>query len=171
MNETRSAEFSQCRRYRYTLLIVWDDALPLMQVIGLNPSTADEVVDDPTVRRCKGFARREGCGGLMMTNLFAFRATDPDVMKAQVLPIGELISQKPNCTMGILDQINDQHLTHAASGCRIVVAAWGIHGVHLGRAEQVKDLIPGMKCFGLTREGHPKHPLYLAKITPLIPYS
>ena len=77
----RSAEFSECRLYRYSLRIAWDPALPLASFIGLNPSTADEWQDDPTVRRCRIFAESWNCGGLLMLNAFAFRATLPADMK------------------------------------------------------------------------------------------
>jgi len=82
------ATFSTDRVYRYALWRVWDAALPSFVVIGLNPSTADETENDPTIRRCIGFAKREGCGGLVMLNLFAVRATDPRVMMAHPEPIG-----------------------------------------------------------------------------------
>ena len=81
--------WSACKRYRYTLWRVWN-AQPkkICMFIGLNPSTADEFENDPTVRRCIGFAHREGCDALVMTNIFAFRATDPGDMKAVEDPVG-----------------------------------------------------------------------------------
>lgn len=86
--------------------------------VGLNPSTADELLDDPTIRRCVAFARSWGYGALCMTNLFAFRATDPDVMKSADDPVG------PE---------NDQHLQDLANGASVVIAAWGVHGTFGGR--------------------------------------
>ena len=121
--------------------------------MGLNPSTADETQDDPTIRRCQGFARDWGYGGLVMANLFAFRATDPAVMKQAADPVG------PD---------NDEHLLQLASTCPLVVAAWGTHGQHLGRDHQVRELTPNLHCLRLTKEGYPGHPLYLPKsLTPV----
>lgn len=131
-------------------------------VIGLNPSTADEAKLDPTLRRCAGFAYDWGLGGLVMTNLFAFRATDPIDMKASVEPIG------PH---------NDDWLETIATGTReltfgrrpVVLAAWGTHGGWLGRDEQVVSLLTSrgvdLHCLVKTKHGHPKHPLYVKKDT------
>lgn len=139
------AIFSPCRTWRYKLWRVWDDGRPPLNVIGLNPSTADETANDPTIRRCIGFARDWGYGGLLMTNIFAFRATDPRVMKAHPEPIG---------------QDNDLHLKKAAAVAGLVLAAWGNHGAFLERGEAVRKMIPGLQCFRVTKSGHPEHPLY-----------
>lgn len=120
--------------------------------IGLNPSTADETDNDPTVRRVISFAQREGCDALVMTNAFAFRATEPNDMKAAADPVG------PE---------NDKWLIECSNLASLVVAAWGVHGTFKGRCEQVQQLIPNLLCFGTTKDGHPKHPLYLASETPL----
>jgi hypothetical protein len=147
----REAKFSPCRTYRYSLDIVWDASKPLAGFIGLNPSTADEIDDDNTIRRCRGFAESWGCGGLRMLNLFAFRATDPKVMKVQRDPVG------PD---------NDLCLGLApVNGPR--VACWGTHGLHLGRGKYVRDVIDELQCFGRNRDGSPKHPLYLRTETRL----
>lgn len=127
-----------------------------MMVIGLNPSTATETEDDPTIRRCIGFARREKCDALLMTNAFAFRATLPPDMKAAADPVG------PD---------NDSWLVRGAGIATLIVAAWGIHGDFRGRDAQVKSLIPQLLCFGTTGKGHPKHPLYPpgdTRLTPLL---
>jgi hypothetical protein len=152
------AEFSPCRKWRYTLTRLWDREKPLVMFIGLNPSTADERKNDPPVRRCLGFSRDwEGYGGLLMTNIFAFRATDPKVMKAEKDPVG------PE---------NDKWLLHSADRAGIVVAAWGTHGVHRDREDQIRLLFKGRRlmCLGKTKAGHPKHPLYLPKETSLVPW-
>src|SRR5690242_6108456 len=109
----RETIFSDCRAYRYTLWREWDifDKNYVM-FVGLNPSTADERVDDPTIRRCIDFAKRWGYGALCMTNLFAYRATDPRVMKAFPYPVG------PE---------NDKWLVRCAREAGVVVAAWGNH--------------------------------------------
>ena len=115
--------------------------------IGLNPSTADEVEDDPTIRRCVDYAKRWGYGALCMVNLFAYRETDPNVMKAQVRPVGA---------------DNDRWLLACAKDAGIVVAAWGTHGTHLQRDQAVKQLLVGkLSCLGQTKGGHPKHPLFI----------
>ncbi len=146
----RTATLSPCRRYRYTLWRNWGDLLAsgkgYAMFIGLNPSTADETEDDPTIRRCITFAKTWGYDGLCMANLFAFRATDPSVMLAEPDPIG---------------QDNDSHLLVMAGNAGVVVAAWGTSGVHMGRADAVRKLVPHLHYLRLTKDGHPGHTLYL----------
>jgi hypothetical protein len=140
------ADFSPDRLYRYRLYRVWDKSkLPLM-FIGLNPSTADERIDDPTVRRCLRFAKDLGYGGLIMANAFALRATSPTALKAVNDPVG------PE---------NDAWLIKLAQGAGLVIAAWGNHGSINGRGQQIRQLLPKLHCFVLTKTGQPKHPLYL----------
>jgi len=115
-------------------------------VIGLNPSTADEVNDDPTVRRCINYAKDWGFAELCMTNLFAFRSTDPKRMKSEDDPIG------PD---------NDRNLVQLARDAGVVVAAWGTHGAHLGRGLAVAKMIGNLSYLKLTQTGYPAHPLYL----------
>lgn len=146
------ARFSPCRTWRYTLTRVWGLGDRRLNVIGLNPSTADEAQDDPTIRRCAGFAKRLGCDGLVMTNLFAFRSTHPADLRAALDPVG------PE---------NDDELAAAAIDASVVVAAWGVHGELGGRARAVmarfRDQLPWVEvlCFGVTKGGHPRHLLYL----------
>lgn len=148
----KDAVFSPCRKYRYGLSRRWADG-PRAMFIGLNPSTADETTDDPTIRRCVGFARAWGYGAIVMTNLFAFRATQPDDMKREPDPIGP----ENDITLKLLQ---------ATAG--IVVAAWGVHGTHLQRDRQVRRMIQPLHCLRLTKGGHPGHPLYLpASLTPM----
>lgn len=165
--EKRSAVFSTDRVYRYTLEIIWNDKLPLCQVVGLNPSTADEVNDDPTIRRVKAFARREGCGGIVMTNLFALRATNPKEMLRHPRPVGEVSDDD---RIGI----NDVHLVTVSSRCALHIAAWGKDGKHRHRSATVVKLFKlngrSLKCFGTTANGEPLHPLYLAANRPLVDY-
>lgn len=143
----RKTIFSPDRQYRYTLWREWDMFNPSYAMfIGLNPSTADEVQDDPTIRRCIGFAKEWGFGALCMMNLFAFRATDPRVMKAAPIPIG------PE---------NDKWLVRCAKEAGIVLAAWGVHGSYQARDEEILKLIGNVMCLGVTKEGNPRHPLYL----------
>lgn len=168
--ERRSAVFSDCRQYRYTLEIVWDENKPLVQFIGLNPSTADEFKDDPTIRKCKQFAKNWGYGGMVMTNLFAFRATDPRVMKEHAKPIGEKFTH-PRDPDRNEREFNSIKLQETQFRCGLTVAAWGNHGTHLGRDKQVLLFLKNLKCFKITNEGQPQHPLYVPYSTPLIDYT
>lgn len=125
-------------------------------IIGLNPSTADEKEDDPTITRCIEFARSWGYGGLCMANLFAFRATEPADMFAASNPIG------PG---------NDEWLIRLAEGAGVVVAAWGNGGLHLGRSNDVKQLLTDLHGLKINKTGEPAHPLYLKASLRPIPLS
>lgn len=155
-----AARFSKCGLYRYTLARKWDPASESIAFIGLNPSTATEADDDPTIRRCIDFAQRWGYGGLIMLNLFAFRSTDPDGMKSAAEPVGIE---------------NDYWIMAICQNAGATVAAWGVHGEHLNRDRVVVSqfrakMIP-LKCLGMTKDGLPRHPLYLNKRTELVAYS
>lgn len=151
----RSATLSVCRRYRYTLTRLWDQGRPLIVFVGLNPSTADGRRDDPTVRRCVGFARDWGYGALVLVNLFALRSTDPARLRRARDPIG------PE---------NDDWISRLVQAATMIVAAWGAHGDLRGRDRRVLELLPTVFCLGRTRDGHPRHPLYLARETELEPF-
>jgi hypothetical protein len=140
-----TAKLSECRKYRYALWRTWDDSLPYVLFVGLNPSTADETSDDPTLTRCINFAKSWGYGGVCMANLFAFRATEPFDMKASDDPVGSE---------------NNNWLKSLAKDAAIVVAAWGNDGAYLGRSKKVVELIPNMHCLKLNKSGEPAHPLY-----------
>jgi len=148
------AIFSECRKYRYALWRRWDER-PYVLFIGLNPSTADETVDDPTIRRCKQFAKDWGYGAVYMANLFAYRATKPAEMKKASEPVG------PE---------NDIWLLELSAGAGLVVAAWGVHGTHAQRDTDVIGLLGHMHCLGVTKNLDPLHPLYLPKTTKPFPY-
>jgi hypothetical protein len=154
----RDATFSQDRVYRYQL--VRSTGCPnqaLVNFVGLNPSTADESSDDPTVRRLIGFARRSGFGFLILTNLYAFRATDPRALKLAADPIG------PD---------NFAYVTGAACESRCIVPCWGTHGALRSRGREVLELLQRLGdiwVFGLTKGGEPIHPLYLANENELMP--
>ena len=143
-----SAVFSPCRKYRYSLWRGWaeDWQTNYCMFICLNPSTADETLNDPTVRRCIRFSHEWGYSGFCMTNIFAYRATDPKEMLAVDDPVGEE---------------NDKFLAEIAAKAGVVVAAWGNHGIHQGRHDQVMQLVPNLKCLKVTKQGMPGHPLYL----------
>lgn len=140
------AIFSDDRKHRFKLWRIWQPEPRMIVFIGLNPSTADETTNDPTVRRCINYARRWGYGGMFMANIFAYRATDPADMKAAADPIGEH---------------NDSFLNSMVAECETAVACWGTHGAHRERHAEVTGFLSGLKCFGKTKEGFPRHPLYL----------
>lgn len=157
-NQLCGAQFSECRTYRYALWRRWNADDSDVGFIGLNPSTADEAKDDPTIRRCIGFAKAWGYGGVVMLNLFAFRATEPADMKVATDPVGPM---------------NDHILREYAEVCGRLIAAWGVHGefqrrdlwvarlnrVGIGRkTPYVGDLF---ECLGTTKDGFPRHPLYV----------
>jgi hypothetical protein len=156
-----SAAFSADRTYRYVLTRTWDQTARTMTWIMLNPSTADAMTDDATIRRCKAFARREGYGGMSVVNLFGLRATDPRALREHADPAGPA---------------NDWFVRLHVQAAPCAVAAWGAHGVLHGRAAEVGRMlaaIPGVRleCLGVTAAGHPRHPLYVRADAPLVPWS
>jgi hypothetical protein len=157
--ENRGASLSDDGVYRYLLWRQWNSAKPFAHFIMLNPSTADATVDDPTVRRCAGFARAWGLGGIRVTNLYPFRATKPDDLWNAAIPEG---------------QHNMRHIAGAVDGSDISVAAWGIHGRE-NRIRLVRNLFGGLGvplyCLGLTKDGAPRHPLYVAGATVPVIYE
>ena len=140
------AVLSSCGRYRYRLNREWLGGEGDILFIMLNPSTADEEKDDPTIRRCIGFARRWGFRRLWVGNLFALRATDPRELTRVADPVG------PD---------NNEHLVGMAVSAECIVAAWGAWGALRGRDEEIRQIIGGLEHLGLTKEGHPRHPLYV----------
>jgi hypothetical protein len=151
-----TARFSPCGKFRYSLHRIWDETKPKCMFIGLNPSTADEINDDPTIRRCIRFAKEWGFGGFIMGNIFAYRSTDPRVLKEVNDPIG------PD---------NDKALMDLADEARLVVAAWGNMGVFNGRGDQVRAMIPAMQVLTILENGQPGHPLYLPAATKPKPWG
>ncbi len=148
------AVYSPCERYRYSLTRVWDPASGRAHFIMLNPSTATELQNDPTVERCERRTRALGFGAFTVTNIFAWRETDPAAMRRVPDPVG------PG---------NDAAIVAACAGADIIVAAWGTHGAHLGRGAAVAALLreAGVTVhhLGLTKGGFPRHPLYVAYAT------
>ena len=150
-----TAALSADRAYRYLLTRRWGDG-SAMTWIMLNPSTADAAEDDPTIRRCIGFARREGCEAIQVVNLFALRAADPRDLLASPDPAG------PG---------NDGFLlARPLAACTI--AAWGARGSLHGRSAEVRAMLAGARllCLGVTSGGEPRHPLYARADTPLVPF-
>jgi len=140
------AVFSDCRHYRYLLWRRWQAEGSTVLFIGLNPSMADEQSNDPTIRRCLGFARSWGFGAMAVANLFAYCATHPKDLKAATDPVG---------------RENDAWLDHMAAGAERVVACWGNHGVYQNRADEVGTRLDDLYCIQLNGSGQPAHPLYL----------
>ena len=145
------ASYSPCARYRYALTRTWDAALPRLGFIMLNPSRATEAQNDPTVERCERRARALGYGAFCVVNIFAWRETDPHKMRRAKDPVGPA---------------NDQVLDDLTQWADTMIAAWGVHGVHLDRGPQVGRILRdrGHRLYhlGLTKDGHPRHPLYVA---------
>lgn len=150
------AVFSPCRRYRYRLGREWPTGEGEVLFVMLNPSTADAWVDDSTIRRCIGFAQRWGFQRLAVGNLFAWRATDPAELREASDPVG------PE---------NDYHLTEMSMAAEVTIAAWGGHGSYRDRWREVLPFLCDVEHLGLTKGGHPKHPLYLRNDVARVPMS
>lgn len=146
-----TAIYSDCERYRYALTRTWDAQGKRVLFVMLNPSKATEVQNDPTVERCERRARALGFGAFQVTNIFAWRDTDPFQMRKAAEPVG------PE---------NDKVIRDGAAWADQIIAAWGTHGAHLGRGPQTEVLLrqtgKPLYSLGLSKHGHPKHPLYIS---------
>ncbi|KQI73465.1 hypothetical protein AN191_00760 [Loktanella sp. 5RATIMAR09] len=146
-----TATYSDCERYRYALTRTWDVAGKRVLFVMLNPSKATEVQNDPTVERCERRARALGFGAFQVTNIFAWRETDPFAMRKAADPVG------PD---------NDAAICGGAEWADQIIAAWGTHGAHCDRGRQTEMLLRGLGkplyTLGLSKHGHPKHPLYIS---------
>lgn len=150
------AYLSDCRRYRYWLLRVWDDSLPVMANFGINPSTADESANDPTIRKDIGFATRLGNGGLLKLNVCAYRATDPKNLRKTFDPDG---------AANMPDHLKEYVAKFSATK---VVFAWGKNGGYFwGRCQRIIEAFPDAWCFGKNPDGTPRHTLMLPYTTQL----
>lgn len=146
--ERRTAVFSKDGKYRFTLKRIWDRSKPRVMFIGLNPSTADGIDDDPTIVRIRNFAKDWGFGSLVICNLFAYRAT-------KFMPL---------TTMGkdvIVGPGNDTVLKRIASKVDTIIFCWGVNGKTYLRHLDVINMFPDAKCIEISKDGFPKHPLYL----------
>lgn len=147
----------ETRKYRYLLWRRWDTAKPSVAFIMLNPSTADETEDDPTIRRCIGFGRKWGFGELLVGNLFALRTPDPDNLYDDFDPVG---------------RDNDEHLQAICDEAEMVLAAWGANGSLDQRGREVAGIIDSqLHALDITKDGHPVHPLYQPKTAEPTPFS
>ena len=144
------ATFSVCRRWRYLLWRCWDASKPAANFLMLNPSTADERKLDPSCTRARNYAERWGFGAVLITNIFAWRSTDPAALRVVKNPVG---------------RGNDAAIVKAAKRAKLVVCAWGNHGEHMGRGEEVLAMLArhrlDLHLLKLNGGGHPAHPLYL----------
>ena len=144
------AIYSDCEKYRYSLTRVWEPGAKKLLFVMLNPWTATEFQNAPTVERCERRARQLGYGAFCVCNIFAWRATDPRNMRAQTDPVG------PE---------NDTAITSACLWADKIICAWGTHGEHLGRGRKVEGLLRAngydLWHLGRTKAGHPRHPLYI----------
>ena len=142
------ALFDPSGQYRYWLRRTWDPARAAVNFLMLNPSTADQYQDDPTVARCRRYAERWGFGTLIVTNIFAYRSTDPHALYTLDDPVG------PE---------NDRYLLQAAAAAALRIAAWGTHGALHHRHTAVLTLLAAypLAALGTTQHGFPRHPLYL----------
>lgn len=156
--EDSRAVFSDCMRYRYRLLRLWDRDKPTIAFCMLNPSTADERVNDPTIERCERRARKWGYGRLIVVNLFGYRSTDPAALYQQGDPVG------PE---------NIASIVWAVKESAMFVCGWGTHGAHCGMGPMIlgrmRDFYPGRAhALHVNRDGSPAHPLYLPySLTPV----
>lgn len=157
-DQDRGAIFDRRRVYRYALWRTWSRSEAPLLCVLLNPSTADGDHDDPTITRCIGVARRNAYGGIIVANLFAFRATSPRALFRASSPVGPRNDAQ---LRGLLDRGHD------------ILLAWGNHGAWRGRDGDVLRLLKGGRvfCLGRTQRGQPRHPLYLPRTAPLIAWQ
>ena len=145
------AIYSDCETYRYALTRVWDTSGKRVLFIMLNPSRATERQNDPTIERCERRARALGFGGFRAVNIFGLRETHPRLLRRHPAPVG------PD---------NDAIVARGCDWADTIIAAWGAHGDHLGRGAEMRELLIAtprpVHHFGLTKQGHPRHPLYIA---------
>ena len=153
------AVYSECETYRYRLTRRWGPQGTLLWIM-LNPSTATEAQNDPTIERCQRRAVRNGFGAMQICNLFAWRETSPAALKRAREPVGAG---------------NDAALTEAARWADAILCAWGVHGAHLDADSHAKHILSqsGTPLFhlGLTKAGHPRHPLYVSYEVALTPWT
>lgn len=151
----REAIISECGLYRYLLIRSWDDLKPRVTFIGLNPSTGDGKEDDPTIRRMISFAQKWGYGGFFLVNLFAYRSPYPNTLLDVPDPVGPK---------------NDRFIQSVQKLSEKIIFCWGAHKIAESREKQVIASFPDAFCFGKTKAGKPKHPLYISSEVLLLPY-
>lgn len=157
MNTKNGAAFSEDRKHRYALWRIWDESKPLVMFIGLNPSTANETDNDPTIKSVCRIAANNGYGGVYMMNCFSYVSTDPKLLKSN--PMAE--------------EWNNNTLTATASRCKDVVFAWGNFDIvkERGRDKELCEMFPNALALHINKNGSPKHPLYCSSKTTLVKYG
>lgn len=150
----REAVYSECEKYRYSLTCEWDPKRPRLLYVMLNPSKATELANDPTIERCERRARQLGYGAFRVVNLFGLRETSPARLKKARAPEG----------VG-----NADHIRQACDWTHDILASWGVHGAHRGQGDkveiQLRDSGKPILALGTTKDGHPRHPLYVSYAT------
>lgn len=160
-NDLKSgATFSEDGNYRFALWRIWDESKPLVMFVGLNPSTANHVDDDPTIRSVVRIAKSNGYGGIYMMNCWAYISTDPEKLRDH--RFNDLICEW-----------NDNMLTTTKAKCKDVVFAWGAFRIvkETGRGNELKKMFPDAMCLAILKDGSPKHPLYCKSTTELKPFT
>ena len=154
------AVYSSCERYRYSLTRVWNPKAARLLFVMLNPSKATELANDATVERCERRAHRLGYGAMGVCNIFAWRETDPKALNDIAHPVGTS---------------NDAEIAKAAAWADHILCAWGAHGDHRGQGQRIAYVLAAcgtpLFALGLTKAGHPRHPLYVSYDTPLAPWN
>jgi len=158
------AVFSDCEKYRFHLERVWLPERPKLCYLMLNPSTADEFKNDPTIERCQRRAAKMGFGGIVIVNLFPYRLTDSTQLKT----VDDLYWHKPTA---------DRFITEAVDTCGMTICGWGTHPLTHLRAKEllqrldVLGLMHKVHCLQITKDGSPQHPLYVSYLVDPVPYG
>jgi hypothetical protein len=155
-----SAVYSDCERYRFALTRTWGTSGGRLLFVMLNPSKATELANDPTVERCERRARKLGYAAMRVCNIFAWRETEPALLKKARNPIGNA---------------NNAQLHEAAGWADNILCAWGVHGAYLGRVNEVAQMLSEheapLLCLGQTKDRHPRHPLYVSYLQAPVPWA
>lgn len=155
--ENNGADFSEDRKYRHSLWRIWDESKPLIMFIGLNPSTANEVGNDPTIRRVISFAKSWGYGGVYMMNLFSFVTPYPAELKKNEKYLNQFQ--------------NFSEIESIAKGCDKIIFAWGNFEEAIDAGKEISFKFPNAYCLGKNKNGSPKHPLYIKSDVELISFT
>ena len=156
-SKATGAIFSDDRKYRYALWRLWSMTRKPLMFIGLNPSTATEITNDPTVVRCMTRAAKNGFGGLLVANLYAFVSSNPNV----------LTGEEEN----YVGKDTDEYILSMSKMAEVVVCGWGSFPAVNGRADAVLKMVQDPHCLGVNMDGHPKHPLYISYDKQIMKYK
>jgi len=164
-NKNSGADFSPCGKYRFALWRIWDESKPFVMFIGLNPSTANETFNDPTIKSVIRLSKFNGFGGVYMMNCFPLVSTNPDILKD--------FWQSGNPFIQNQDTINRNKLKEMATKCIAVVFAWGSFKVvkEVKRDKELMQMFPNAMALFINKNGSPKHPLYCKSETTFIKFT